>query len=188
MSITSIIANSAEIQSWLLTELRRASTTTDTYSADIACTLKKHRFDSTQVPLARHVLRHTAIVKTAIRILILRRGKSEALAAGFFLYYIAGEQGMEVCVLLAMLSDAGDESIQVVRPVDTERESASKLSYIVATFLRNISHLFFDGHCVSQGYTKHMLDTLKTPLVYTVKGNLLQCGCSRGVPQHVIDT
>ena len=92
------------------------------------------------------------------------------MSANFFLFYISGPQGMLRLLLLAMLSDAGDEGVIVVRCGDTERADPADAAFNIARFVARIEYLFVQGHCVNCGYTKVMLEFLKHPIIYTVKG------------------
>ncbi len=73
-------------------------------------------------------------------------------------------------LLLAMLADAGDESIIMVRSWDTERADLAETAFNLARFIARIEFLFVQGQCVKCGYTKVMLEFLKKPIVYTVRG------------------
>ncbi|MCP4240527.1 MAG: hypothetical protein GY772_08180 [bacterium] len=186
-SITSLIQNSPEVQQWLAAHVKRCQGRAHVLVSALASGLKRHRFDSTQIPLARHVLRTQAVIKTALQIAATRRNTKEALAANFFLLYISGRDGLLRHLLLSMLADAGDESIIVVRSVDTERANPAELAFDIARFVHNIQYLFLEGNCTKHGYTKVMLEFLRTPMIYTVNGTALQSGSPSGVPQDVID-
>ena len=40
--------------------------------------------------------------------------------------------------------------------------------------------LFLEGACLKTGFTKIMIDLLKKPMTYVVRGKMLQCGCAAG--------
>jgi hypothetical protein len=147
---------------------------------------RKHRFDSCQVALARHVVRTEGVIKLALQIAEVRKGEQEALRSNYYLLYISGRDGMLRLLLLAMLADAGDEGIIVIRSVDTERANPSEIACDIATFVARIQYLFMEGHCVEHGYTNIMLGFLKRGIIYTVNGTALQCGSPGGVPDSVI--
>eukprot|EP00971_Amphidinium_carterae_P349179 6490884-Amphidinium_carterae.1 len=180
-SITALLQNSGEFQQWLGANMVRTKTAESVMVSALNCGLKRHRFDSTQVPLARHVLRLPAIIRTAVQIAEARNG-TESVAAKSFLQFSSGPDGMFNNLLLAMLADAGDESIILLRQCDTEDMSPSDIPFDVAQYAQRIQTLFFDDAVLTTGYTKLMLETLSRPMVYVVNGIPLQCGSTAGVP------
>ena len=182
-SITKLLQHSSQFQQWLAAN-DLTSEQCDAKVTALACGLKTHRYDSTTVPLARHVLRHGAIVKTAIQIQMARRGSKEATVAAYFLLFISGRNGLQRCLILAMCADAADEAMYVIRHSDKDRPNSAETAFVIAKFARHIQTLFLERKCLDTGYTKVMIDTLKRPLIYTVEGKPLQCGSAQGIPEE----
>lgn len=124
-SLTMLFQNSPDLSRWLESNLKRAPTAVK--AAALASGIRKHRFDSTQMPMARAVLRHEANIMTAIQITQARKGEFAALCAEYFLLYISGKDGMHRLLLLAMLTDAGDESAMVLRAQDKDVKKQTTL-------------------------------------------------------------
>ena len=178
-SLTMLLQNSPDMQRWLQSNLKRCSSVVKMEA--LASGIRKHRFDSTQLPLARAVLRHEAMVMTAVHIASARRGEHAAACAKYFLLYCSGKEGMRRLLVLAMLADAGDESAMIVRAHDKQHTDPADTAFWIASYIRRVQTLFLEDGCLQTGYTKVMLDRLKDPLVYTVMGTVLQCG-QRGGP------
>ncbi len=119
-SLTMIVQNSPVFQTWLQSNL--AKSPGDVNINTLTSGIKKHRFDSTQMPLARAVLRHHAMIMTALQIARVRRREFPGECAEYFLLYISGLEGVRRLLLLAMLVDAGDESAMVLRVQDKEKK------------------------------------------------------------------
>ena len=69
----------------------------------------------------------------------------------------------------------------MVREVDASKADPSRLGFTVASFIRRIQALFLEGSCLKTGFTKIMMDMLKKPMTYFVRGHMLQCGSPEGV-------
>ena len=59
---------------------------------------------------------------------------------------------MERLVILAMLADAGDESLLLLRTVDKELANIQDRAFNVKTFLIRIEYLFIHGNATKHGY------------------------------------
>ncbi len=102
----------------------------------------KHRFESRARPLAQFILTLPAIIKTAEEIVVLRVGE-EAHDAAKFLKTLTAER----VLLLAMLSDAADESLVLTRIFDEEGVDIAAQLTIIENFQQRIHALFMDGKC-----------------------------------------
>lgn len=122
-TITSLVGNSQQFQSWLASTTRKRASLV--LFAGTAGGFRKYRYDTVQLPLARQVLRHEGILKTAKQIAAVRRGNVEALLAKYYLATILGVAGMKNLLLVGMCADAGDEDICIVRSVDRDNPDAS---------------------------------------------------------------
>ena len=93
-----------------------------------------HRFDSTQKPLQRIVMYLLAVVATMVQVTQERRGSAEGRAAENFLSWLTSERALQ----LAMMADAGEEHVQVLRLLDYEGFPVDDLSYKLSAFLDRI--------------------------------------------------
>ena len=128
--------------------------------------LAKQRFDSTQKPLARTILYFDALMMTACWISVNRQGQPEAQHADRFLKFVNEERVLQ----LAMAVDAGDESIQLTRFLDTEAYDIAELPMQLYLFFNKLNALFIDGRCVETGYTSHSLKIMKRARGYFIEG------------------
>ena len=67
----------------------------------------------------------------------------------------------EAVVTLGMISDAGDESLQLTRFLDEEAFDKKLLTSEAHRFMERISALFLQGGCLVTGYTHYTLQLLK---------------------------
>ena len=103
-----------------------------------------HRFESSQVPLARCVLYFPALITTLAQVMQTRLGSSsEAKAAAGFFERLNHERAVQ----LAMLADAGEEHYTLMRLLDFEGFPADDLSYNLSAFVDRVSALFGVGDC-----------------------------------------
>lgn len=117
----------------------------------------KHRFESFTKPLGRAILWLPALLATAHDIAVQREGAPEGQVAQTWLQSVTSE----CLVTLAMLADAGDEGLALVRQVDDEQTDIASLQRIVAEFLDRARFLWQENGCLtSEGYTKHCLELL----------------------------
>lgn len=144
-SLTMLLQNSPDLTRWLESNLKRAPTAVK--AAALASGIRKHRFDSSQMPMARAVLRHEANIMTAVQIAQARKGEFAALCADYFLLYISGKEGMRRLLLLAMLTDAGDESAMVLRAHDKEIKTKSPtLLFLLSMMYDSVQIFTFGNH------------------------------------------
>ncbi len=123
----------------------------------------KHRFDTWQKPFARLVLTFDAVLSTAQAIHEERRMEATGRHARMFLEAV----DEEMLVALAMMADAGEESIELTRFLDSEHADKTELSEECSRFLDRITVLFDRRGCLVCGYTAFMLQMLqKERVVY----------------------
>ena len=132
-----------------------------------------------------------ALITTTQQIILLRRGAREVDAARKFLSWISTEN----VVLLALLADAGQEAIALIRALDME-DAPTEDPFLLDGLLQRITMLFVDGEARHCGHTHFVLELLrKCPiLVHGIRGvngvNEMPpkiVGNLRGVPQAVVD-
>ena len=71
---------------------------------------------------------------------------------------------------------------------DADRPNAAEPAGPISHIVRNVSLLFFcENKRVETGYARAMMRQVTRPLLYTAKGNALQCGTTQGVPRQVVD-
>ena len=181
-AIVKLVQYSSEFTSWFLDE--RKKDVNIVVGIDIKnFSYAGHRFDSTSRPLRRAVLGLGPLVRTAMRIITLRRGTKEAKAANTFLEYINTERAL----LMAMVADAADEANMLMRLVDKEDMAVEDVPLHVRSFLSRIETLFQQGRCLSSGFTAWMLDRLKVPLLFFVNGTVMRLGHHDGVPDNIVN-
>ena len=121
------------------------------------------------------------MILTAMEIYRVRRDENRSKALKF-LEFIDAER----ILCLAMIGDAGDESMALTRYLDSELMATEDLPSNCEVFLKKIVMLFVDGRCVEFGYTHYCLKMLKTPI--TIMLNTPKTiGSRSGASQHVID-
>jgi len=165
-SVVQIISNSKEFRSWFERNVQAMS-------SHIAGKVKnlraaKHRFETFSKPLARLVLFLPAFLKTAQEIASKRDDKPEGRAAAAWLSALTPAN----LVLLAMLADAGDEGLGLIRAADNEAVDIATMQATVSSFLRNIETLF-DNEMATQteSFTKHCIDYLNSDDLPIFSGN-----------------
>ena len=107
-----IISNSDEFQRWLKSNMGRPDCKAASLVTDIAASagVRKHRWDSTYLPLVRAVLRHRAMTRTALQIASARKSDFPGDCAEYFLIFSSGTPGVRRLLMLGMLADAADEA------------------------------------------------------------------------------
>ena len=139
----------------------------------------KHRFESYSKPLARFCLYVEAVIHVALRIVAERGSDSATQHAKAFLTYINNER----LVQLAMMADAADEALKLIRECDKEEWDTARMADLVQNFMDRIEWLFEkNGVLDAQTFTAHMLNILKSVKSWTVNGTPKQIGNVLGVP------
>ena len=82
----------------------------------------------------------------------------------------------EKLLMLAMMADASDEGLCLIRQVDDESTDIASLQSLVVSFLERTDMLFEQGGCLRvMGYTKHIISLLES-----------DCGLHALVGDHVL--
>ena len=139
----------------------------------------KHRFASLQRPLMRSVLRFDTLFMTAGWIYHTRRSQSKGKAAHRYLE----AQTTERLILKALMADAAEETMALLRFGDQNVVDVSMLPREVSTWHNRCSRLFDCGECKNHGFTGFMLDALSRPRMVPVTGQTI--GCQGGVPDRM---
>ncbi len=130
----------------------------------------KHRFDSMSVPMGRVVLLIHPLIQTMQHIASTASRRGPAQQADDFLAFIDNER----ILTLAMLADAGDETIRLKNLYDSAGFDPSAHRRSVVEFRSRIQFLFVDGHCLSLGYTAETLRTLERGHAFHLKGGTVR--------------
>ena len=78
---------------------------------------------------------------------------------------------------MAMLGDAGDETLMLIRSWDAEQFDVTKINWALADYHTRINALFKEGLCLNTGLTATMLGVLRTkPMLISVAGELKELG------------
>eukprot|EP00435_Cladocopium_sp_Y103_P066961 s17_g29.t1 len=139
----------------------------------------KHRFASLQRPLMRSVLRFDTLFLTAGFIYHSRKSTSKGKAAHTYL----AAQSTERLLLKAMMADAAEETMALLRFGDQNFVDVSMLPREIGVWHSRCSRLFDAEECKHHGFTQFMLDALQKPRIVPVTGQTI--GCSAGVPDQV---
>ena len=98
----------------------------------------KHRYESLRTPLIRSVLRFDSLMATAAWIYHHRRGKAEAKRAELFLR----RQSTERILLRAMMADAAEETMNLLRFADQKRLEVASLPREIAAWTKRTTQGF----------------------------------------------
>ena len=180
-SIVRLIQNSNEFRTWFQLEKTKLERRVGAAASNFS--YKGHRMDSTSKPLSRAVLNCFATVATAYKISQVRRGNPEAIAARHFLEWVDDER----LVMLAMLADSGDDSIQLTRFVDKENVAMEDVYWQVSMFVQKITMLYVDEEVLEAAtYTRYLLQLLRHPMLVFIEGRPKTIGRKAGVAPNVL--
>jgi len=117
----------------------------------------KHRFDTWQKPFSRLVLTFDAVVTTAQEMHEERRHEKVGRHAKAFLNLV----DEEMLISLAMMTDAGEENLDLVRFLDSETLPTTDISAECHRFLERITVLIEHRGCLRIGHTQYAMSLLK---------------------------
>ncbi|CAE7278036.1 unnamed protein product [Symbiodinium microadriaticum] len=134
----------------------------------------KHRYLSKSLPFRRCVLFFKPLVRVAQAILQERgRSSEEGQIARRWLERVTPESALQI----ALVADASDEARSVSQFFDADNYSKSEMTAHVSKFLCKVTWLFEDSQGAKQtGFTRFMLDQLRTPINISVDGHLRSVG------------
>ena len=114
-SLTMLFENSRALKGYLSSNLEKYCGGDGGICTDegLSSGIKKHRFDSTQMPMVRAVLRTRANTATAVQIAQAFKGDRSAMCCEYYLLYVSGTTGKRRLLLLGMMTDAGDEALYI---------------------------------------------------------------------------
>ncbi len=117
----------------------------------------KHRFDTWAKPFSRIVLTFEAVLATAQEMHEERRHEETGRHAKHFLNLV----DEEMMLSFAMMADAGEENLELVRFLDSENMSTTDIAAECHRFLQRITVLFEGRGCLRSGHTAFMLSLLQ---------------------------
>ena len=145
---------------------------------------KRHRHNS-HGPSLRIVVFFDALLATAQMIASNRRGEDAGESAERWLLWLDHEK----CLQFALLADAADEAMALLRFHDRENCDPSEIAHAVSLFAKSIMTLFIDEMALKCGMTATMLEHLRKPHTILINGGKLvkSIGCATGVPADIIN-
>lgn len=156
-SICQIIQKSDDLRAWYA-EATRASknSVVSTHFANLRAAL--HRYESLVTPLSRFVLDIEAVLAVAMRIESERGGHTQVVAAA-----LLRSVDEELLLSVALMADAGDEALQIIRHFDKSSIDSARAGSAVQRFLDNIIDLFCNEKIWTvRGHAHCMLEWLRS--------------------------
>ena len=181
-SMTNLIQYSSVFQSWFEQAIQ-AMERHPVKSARLKnLRFAKQRFESTQKPLGRLVLLWEVVVAVAVRIYTTRPNPEKGYAK-IFLKFASPETALQI----ALMADAGDESMVLTRTSDKESMDALKFPAHLDEYLHRCRVLFDPSctYCFDSGYTKYMVENLASPMVINVDGEVRVLGGPGSVTEEI---
>ena len=136
-------------------------------------------------PLGRVVLHIGAMIATALAIVTSRKGRAAATLAEAWLAGLSEERYLQA----AMMADAADEGLLLVRICDHEIVDTADLPGEVQSFLGRVRFLFGPrGGCTEvEGYTKYALTEVRpTVRTFHAAGRQMSFGIAGGISPAVV--
>ena len=159
-SMIQVISNSADFRCWFegCVKTQSASQGTEGFGDKVKnLRAAKHRFESVSTPLGRMLLYLPAFLMTRQKVAEKRKKDKAGQLARQYLEDLTQEQLAQ----LAMLADAGDEGLLLVRVMDHESLDAAEISTHVTAFIDRITVLFQHKAALETGYTQHILSLIR---------------------------
>ena len=143
------------------------------------------RFDSTAKPLSRSVLFWQPLLNTAVTIMEDRgKQQSEAVAAKLFLKFVDEEVGLTV----GMLADGGDETLLLTRTADNEMMDPCRFPAECVVFHDRLLAIWGENAaCWETGFTKLMLQTLRSKVAFFLDGSAKSVGGPGSVTPAIME-
>ncbi|CAK9100367.1 Uncharacterized protein SCF082_LOCUS46975, partial [Durusdinium trenchii] len=158
-SMVQRVSNSFDFREWFELEISKQTDTSGYGKSVRNLKAAKHRFESHSTPVARFLLYLPSFVAVVTRIAETKADDAVGKAASLFLQTMTAEQILQ----LALIADAMDEGLLLVRTVDDEGVDLALISSYVHQFMVRIATLFFENAKVMEtGYTKHVIELMNT--------------------------
>ena len=127
---------------------------------------RRHRFDSQAEPMTRMVVAFDAVLQTIAAVSHARKSEDIGKSAAAFLHWLTDEAALQ----MAMMADASDQVLMLVRSNDTDHPDPAEMSTFISSFLVEGARLWLEDGCWGFGCTAAMLRNLRTPRVYLIAG------------------
>ena len=105
-----------------------------------------------------------ALLQTAARISHARKTEEVGKQCAAFLQWVNSERALQ----LAMLADASDQVLTLVRQSDTDVPDPAEHAAFVSAFVLEGTRLWLEDHCWTCGCTRDMLRLLARPRTYLI--------------------
>ncbi len=177
-SITQLIQHSSDLRAMYAAATRESHTG---YVSTRFGNLRgaKHRFESMTTPLSRIVLDWGAAIAFLVHVWLER---SNSDRAGKYANSCLAALDEELMIQAALLADAADESLCLIRFFDQREVDNCKVASEVQRFCDNIAKLFYDEHARTvEGHTKATLDFLQSTTTFVINGETRSIGGPRAV-------
>ena len=157
-SIVQRIFNSHLFQAWFAEETSKQEADSGLGPGIRSLRAAKHRFETFSTPTGRAMLWLPALMNTAQRIVTDRAGTDVSQQVGTWLRQLSTEEVLQV----AMVADASDEGLMLIRAVDSDVVDWPSIASTVDNFVIRIKTLFGeDAGVMRSGYTAHVINLLK---------------------------
>ncbi len=149
----------------------------------------KHRFDSALRPLIRLIVLFDEICLLAKKVCILRQGNDIGKDFQNFIEFMSGQQGIARALLIGLMAEAGEISLEFIRFLDTEAYEVSDLNFALAQWARRTQVLFMQRQAfvLPATWAKMLHDKLTRPKVFHVNGTPYQIGWAGALPRASVD-
>ncbi|CAK9099917.1 Uncharacterized protein SCF082_LOCUS46783 [Durusdinium trenchii] len=180
-SLSQMIQHSDDLRCWY-EEACKQSTSGAVTNKWTHLRAAKHRYESLATPLSRLALNWEAVFGVLGRICAERQGDPACSFAEALLDTIDEEMLLQA----ALLSDACDECLILIRFFDQAEVDSAKIAEAISDFLSRIQFLFEQQHVwTSPGYTKVTLKFLQSPTHFITRGVVRCLGGPNGVKEEV---
>ena len=145
---------------------KAVSQANDGASAITSLRFKRHRFDSQAEPLARMSMQFGAVVQAASKISHARKSENAGKQATAFLQWLDDEKALQ----MAMLADAADQVLTLVRQHDTDFPDPAQYASFVSAFILEGTRMWLEDKCWAIGCTDIMMRFLAKSRTYLIAG------------------
>ncbi|CAK0889058.1 unnamed protein product [Prorocentrum cordatum] len=184
-SIAQLIQHSDDLRA-IYTECSRKSSTKVVSSTFSNMRAAKRRFESMCTPLSRICLDWEACFSFLARVVVERQGTGDR--AFRFAKSCLINIDEELMLQAAMLADAADECMCLIRFFDTPEPDSALVCKQVADFTEVVHKLFCDGHVFTvEGHTQVCLKFLQDATHFMADGELRSVGGPRAVTAALRD-
>ena len=143
-----------------------------------------HRYETLVTPISRLILDVESLIAVAYRITQERAGTCAAQNATLFLDALSDE----ILLTAALLADAGDEAMTLIRFFDQSYVDPAVANAQVRTFMLRVTELFIQRKVLTvQGHTSYLLKWLKSAHMVPVHGQVRSVGGPNAASRATVD-